>query len=140
MALTFADTHNMIAYLTKSDASERQAFASTYADDVMFSFFANKSNSPQLENEDLQQIDTDDLEEMNLKWRGHFARECKAPRSQGNRNGDNTRRVIPVETPVNALVVTDGMGYDWSYQAEEGPTDFALMPFSSLGSSNSDTK
>nr|GFB34708.1 ribonuclease H-like domain-containing protein [Tanacetum cinerariifolium]GFB42193.1 ribonuclease H-like domain-containing protein [Tanacetum cinerariifolium] len=46
--------------------------------------------------------------------RGHFARECRAPRSQGNKNGENTIRVVPVETPVNALVVTDGMGYDWS--------------------------
>nr|GEU77990.1 retrovirus-related Pol polyprotein from transposon TNT 1-94 [Tanacetum cinerariifolium] len=32
------------------------------------------------------------------------------------------------------------MGYDWSYEAEEGPTDFTLMAFSSLGSSSSDTK
>ncbi|GJU64298.1 hypothetical protein Tco_1246133 [Tanacetum coccineum] len=31
-----------------------QASASTYADDVMFSFFANQSNSPQLDNEDLE--------------------------------------------------------------------------------------
>nr|GEW05983.1 hypothetical protein [Tanacetum cinerariifolium] len=70
----------------------------------------------------------------------HFARECMATRSQGNRNGDNTRRVVPVETPANTLVVTNGMGYDWSYQAEEGPTDFALMAFSSSGSSSSDSK
>nr|GEW03119.1 hypothetical protein [Tanacetum cinerariifolium] len=72
--------------------------------------------------------------------RGHFARECRAPRIQGNMNRDNTRRVVPMETPTNALVDTDGMGYDWSYQAEEGPTDFALMVFSSLGLSSSDTK
>nr|GEU62395.1 putative reverse transcriptase, RNA-dependent DNA polymerase [Tanacetum cinerariifolium] len=63
--------------------------------------------------------------------RCHFARECRVPRSQEKRNRDNTRRVVPIETPVNALFVTDGMGYDWSYQAEEGPTDFALMAFSS---------
>nr|GFA68987.1 hypothetical protein [Tanacetum cinerariifolium]GFA76281.1 hypothetical protein [Tanacetum cinerariifolium]GFA76329.1 hypothetical protein [Tanacetum cinerariifolium] len=48
-------------------SSQGQAFASTYADDVMFSLFANQSNSPQLDNEDLEQIDTDDLEEMDLK-------------------------------------------------------------------------
>ncbi|GJT60123.1 ribonuclease H-like domain-containing protein [Tanacetum coccineum] len=72
--------------------------------------------------------------------RGHFARECRAPRNHGNRNGDNTRRVVQVETPANVLVVTDGMGYDWSYQAEEGPTDFALMAHLSSGSSNSDTE
>ncbi|GKB24855.1 hypothetical protein Tco_0864256 [Tanacetum coccineum] len=78
----------------------------------------------------LEQIDTDDLEEMDLKWRGHFARECRAPRNQGNRNGDNTRRVVLVETNANALVVQDGIGgYDWSFQAEEGPTNFALMAY-----------
>ncbi|GJX46923.1 hypothetical protein Tco_0272113, partial [Tanacetum coccineum] len=63
-----------------------------------------------LDNEDMEQIDTDDLEEMDLKWRGHFARECRAPRNQGNRNGDALRRIVPVETPVNALVVQDGIG------------------------------
>nr|GEV91672.1 putative ribonuclease H-like domain-containing protein [Tanacetum cinerariifolium] len=136
---------------SSSNSQNGQDFASTYDDEVMFSFFANQSNSPQLDNKDLEQIDTNDLEEMDLKWqtkvecynfhkRGHFARECRVPRSQGNRNGDNTRRVVLVETPANALVVTDGMGYDWSYQAEEGPTDFALMAHSSSGSSISDTK
>ncbi|GJX56757.1 hypothetical protein Tco_0286654 [Tanacetum coccineum] len=44
-----------------------QASSSTYVDAVMFSFFANQSNSPQLDNEDLEHIDTDDLEEMDLK-------------------------------------------------------------------------
>ncbi|GKD31703.1 ribonuclease H-like domain-containing protein [Tanacetum coccineum] len=134
----------------------------------------------QLDNEYLEQIDTDDLEEMDLKWqvsmltmrvnrflkktgrnlnfngkeivgfdktkvecynchrRGHFARECRAPRNQGNRNGDAPRRIVPVETPANALVVQDGIGgYDWSFQAEEGITNFALMAYTSQGSSSS---
>nr|GEY76787.1 hypothetical protein [Tanacetum cinerariifolium] len=116
-----------IAHDVSAASSQGQAFASTYADDVMFSFFANQSNSLQVENEDLEQINTDDLEKMNLKW-------------QGYRNEDNTRRVVPVETPANALVVADVMGYDWSYQAEEGPTDFALMAHLSSGSSSSDTE
>ncbi|GJX16641.1 hypothetical protein Tco_0217473 [Tanacetum coccineum] len=45
-----------------------QASTASYADDVIFSFFANQSNAPQLDNEDLEQIDADDLEEMDLKW------------------------------------------------------------------------
>nr|GEX92595.1 ribonuclease H-like domain-containing protein [Tanacetum cinerariifolium] len=38
------------------------------SDAVIYSFFASQSNSPQLENDDLKQINADDLEEMDLKW------------------------------------------------------------------------
>ncbi|GKB02747.1 hypothetical protein Tco_0830836, partial [Tanacetum coccineum] len=48
-----------------------------------------------------------------------------APMSQDNRNRENTRRVVPVEIITsNALISCDGLGdYDWSDQAEEGPTN-----------------
>nr|GFB13020.1 hypothetical protein [Tanacetum cinerariifolium] len=51
-----------------SNFQNGEAFALTYADDVMFSLFANQSNSLQLDIKDLDQIDTDDLKEMDLKW------------------------------------------------------------------------
>nr|GEW87876.1 hypothetical protein [Tanacetum cinerariifolium] len=35
---------------------------------VIYLFFASQSSSPQLDNEDLKQIDSNDLEEMDLKW------------------------------------------------------------------------
>nr|GEU94607.1 hypothetical protein [Tanacetum cinerariifolium] len=35
---------------------------------VIYSFFASKSSSPQLDNDDLKKIDADGLEEMDLKW------------------------------------------------------------------------
>nr|GEZ18464.1 putative ribonuclease H-like domain-containing protein [Tanacetum cinerariifolium] len=35
---------------------------------VIYSLFASQSSSPQLDNEELKQIDADDLEEMDLKW------------------------------------------------------------------------
>nr|GEX95492.1 hypothetical protein [Tanacetum cinerariifolium] len=35
---------------------------------VIYSFFSSQSTSPQLDNEDLKQIDVDDLEEINLRW------------------------------------------------------------------------
>nr|GFC44584.1 hypothetical protein [Tanacetum cinerariifolium] len=35
---------------------------------VIYSFFAIQSSSPQLDNEDLKQIDANDLEEIDLKW------------------------------------------------------------------------
>ncbi|GKC54682.1 ribonuclease H-like domain-containing protein [Tanacetum coccineum] len=72
------------------------------------------------------------VECYNCHRRGHLARECRAPKNQGNRNGDAQRRVVPVETTTNALVVQDRIcGYDWSFQAEEGITNFALMAYTS---------
>ncbi|GKC90991.1 ribonuclease H-like domain-containing protein [Tanacetum coccineum] len=71
----------------------------------------------------------------NCHKRGHFARECKAPRNQDNRNKESSRRSMLVEISTStALVLCDGLGgYDWSDQAEEGP-NYALMAFSSLNS------
>ncbi|GKD90318.1 ribonuclease H-like domain-containing protein [Tanacetum coccineum] len=137
------------------------------SDAVICAFFASQPNSPQLDNEDLQQINPDDLEEMDLRWqmamltmrarrllkntgfdkskvecynchkRGHFTRECMAPRNQENRNRENTRSVVPVETTTsNTLMSCDGAGYDWSDQAEEGPTNFALMAYTSTSSNS----
>ncbi|GJX02929.1 hypothetical protein Tco_0188845 [Tanacetum coccineum] len=62
-----------------------------------------------------------------------------APRNQGNINGDGPRRNAQVDTSTtNALVVQDGIGgYDWSFQAKEGITNFALMAYTSQGSSSS---
>ncbi|GJY65859.1 putative ribonuclease H-like domain-containing protein [Tanacetum coccineum] len=52
-------------------------------------------------------------------------------------NRENTRRVVPVETTTsNALVSCDGSGYDWSDLAEECPTNFALMAYSSISSNS----
>ncbi|GKC60249.1 hypothetical protein Tco_1087847 [Tanacetum coccineum] len=38
------------------------------SDVVICAFFASQPNRPQLDNEDLQQINPDDLEEMDLRW------------------------------------------------------------------------
>ncbi|GKE86609.1 hypothetical protein Tco_1560351 [Tanacetum coccineum] len=42
------------AHDVSTASSQGQVSSSTYADDAMFSFFANQSNSPQLDNEDLE--------------------------------------------------------------------------------------
>ncbi|GJW71228.1 ribonuclease H-like domain-containing protein [Tanacetum coccineum] len=166
------------------EKSSNQAHGSNFSntdsmsDVVIYSFFVNQSNSPQLDNEDLQQIGADDLEEMDLKWqmamltmrarrflnktgrkisangsetigfnkskvkcynchkRDHFARECRDPRE--NRNKEPVRKNVIVETiETKDLVAQDGLGYDWSDQAKEGPTNFALMAYTSSGSSSS---
>nr|GEY36608.1 hypothetical protein [Tanacetum cinerariifolium] len=209
---------NVSAVGTKLSASTLPNVGSL-SNAVIYSFFSSQSSSPQLDNEDLKQIDTDDLEEMNLKWqmamltmrareflqktgrnlsvngptsmgfdmekvecynchrKGHFAKESRSPNDSRwttvaepqrrnvpvecyncHRKGhfakesrspndsrwtavaEPQRRNVPVETSTsNALVSQcDGTGsYDWSYQAEEEPTNFALMAFSSSSSNSS---
>nr|GEU63401.1 retrovirus-related Pol polyprotein from transposon TNT 1-94 [Tanacetum cinerariifolium] len=89
---------------------------------VIYSFFVSQSSSPQSDNKDLKQIDVDDLKEIDLRWqmamltmrarrKGHFARECRSLKDS-RRTGS----------------------YDWSYQAEEEPANYALMAFSSSSS------
>ncbi|GJU07601.1 putative ribonuclease H-like domain-containing protein [Tanacetum coccineum] len=124
------------------------------SDAVICAFLASQPNSPQLAQENLEQIDPDDLEEMDLQWeiailtiraRRFIKRTCrKLLRNQENKGRENGRRSVTLETPTkNALFVQDGIrGYDWSYQAEEEhPINYALMAYTSSGSSsNSDSE
>nr|GEV77576.1 ribonuclease H-like domain-containing protein [Tanacetum cinerariifolium] len=113
------------------------------SDAVIYSFFASQSNSPQLDNDDLKQINADDLEEMDLKWKMAML-TIRARRSpKDTRNKDTQRRNVPVETSTsNALVSQcDGVGsYDWSFQADEEPINYVLMVFTSSSSSNFDNE
>nr|GEW73157.1 hypothetical protein [Tanacetum cinerariifolium] len=66
------------------------------------------------------QIDADDLEEMYLKWKGHVARECRLPKdTRRNVAAEPQRRNVP---------------------AEEEPTNYALMAFTSSSSSSFDNE
>ncbi|GKB47656.1 ribonuclease H-like domain-containing protein [Tanacetum coccineum] len=153
------NSQNVAFVSSNNSGSSNQAYGSnstntdSMSNAMIYSFFANQSNSLQLNDEDLQQIDADDLEEMDLKWqmamltirarrflnksgrkinekgfetiglnkskaecynchkKGHFAKECRAPRENRNRE-----------------------------PAEEGPTNFALMAYTSLGSSSLDSE
>ncbi|GJX62795.1 hypothetical protein Tco_0295695 [Tanacetum coccineum] len=128
-------------------SSQGQASSSTYADDVaMLTMRMKRFIKKTCRNVNFNGKETVGFDRIKIKWyschrRGHFARERTAPKNQGNRNVDNTRRVVPVETLANALVVQDGIGgYDWSVQAKKGPTNFALMAYTSQSSSSSDSE
>nr|GEX77433.1 hypothetical protein [Tanacetum cinerariifolium] len=112
---------------------------------VIFSFFTSQSTSPQLDNDDLKQIDVDELEEMDLRWQMAMLtmrarRECRSPKdTRRTGTAKPQRRNAPVETSTsNALVSQcDGIGrYDWSYQADEEHANFALMVITSSSSSS----
>nr|GEZ70381.1 ribonuclease H-like domain-containing protein [Tanacetum cinerariifolium] len=87
-------------------------------------------------------FDMSKVECYNCHRKGHFARECRSPKdSRRTGAAKPQRRIVPVETSTsNALVSQcDGIGsYDWSYQAEEEPANYALMAFSSSSSFNNE--
>nr|GEX74115.1 ribonuclease H-like domain-containing protein [Tanacetum cinerariifolium] len=133
--------HGVSAANTKAQTSTLPN-VNSLSDVVIYSFFAIQSNNSKLDNEDLQQIDPDDLEEMDLKWQMDML--TIRGTQELDRNREPTRRTVQVEqTTSNALVAQDGLGYDWIFQAEEAPTNFALMAYTSPGcssASNSDTE
>nr|GEX05145.1 putative ribonuclease H-like domain-containing protein [Tanacetum cinerariifolium] len=93
------------------------------SDDVIYFFFASKSNSQQLDNEDLKQIDVDNLEETDLKWQ--MAMLTMRARRFLQRTGRN--------------LGTNGITRrkPGSFQADKEPTNYALMAFTSSSSSSS---
>nr|GFA46022.1 ribonuclease H-like domain-containing protein [Tanacetum cinerariifolium] len=95
---------------------------------------------PKLSASTLPNIDAYDLEEMDLKWQMAMLtmrarKECRSPKdSRRTVVAEPQRRSVPVETSTSNALVSQCDGtrsYDWSYQAEEEPTNFALMDFSS---------
>nr|GFA66800.1 ribonuclease H-like domain-containing protein [Tanacetum cinerariifolium] len=78
-------------------------------------------------------FDMSKVECNNCHMKGHFAWECRSPKDL-KRNGDAEpqRRTVPVENSTSNGLVSqcDGVGsYDWSYQAEDEPANYALMVF-----------
>ncbi|GJY80293.1 ribonuclease H-like domain-containing protein [Tanacetum coccineum] len=140
--------------------SQREG-SSSYTDELMYSFFSNQSNGPQLDHEDLEQktgrklqfdakepvgFDKTKVECFNCHNTGQFARECRSKGNQESRRKDagntrykakdNERRPGKQGEP-KALVTIDGDGIHWTGHAKEEQENFALMTYSNSGS---DTK
>ncbi|GKA13947.1 putative ribonuclease H-like domain-containing protein [Tanacetum coccineum] len=54
---------------TSSGYNSQRENSSSYTDELMYSFFANQSDGPHLDHEDLEQLDEFNLEEIDLKWK-----------------------------------------------------------------------
>nr|GEW02358.1 ribonuclease H-like domain-containing protein [Tanacetum cinerariifolium] len=83
------------------------------SDAVICAFLASQPNSPQLARDDLEQIDSDDLEEMDLHWEMAMLtiRARRAPKNQENKGREYGRKTVLVENPTeNALIAQDGIG------------------------------
>ncbi|GJZ89683.1 ribonuclease H-like domain-containing protein [Tanacetum coccineum] len=144
---------------TSSGYNSQRENSSSYTDELMYSFFANQSSGPQLDHEDLEQLDEcrrlqfdakelvgfdkTKVECFNCHKSGHFARECRSKGNQESRRRDagntgykakdNRRRTEKQEEP-KALVTLDGDGVDWTGHAEDEQENFALMAHSNSGS------
>ncbi|GJU70226.1 ribonuclease H-like domain-containing protein [Tanacetum coccineum] len=117
-----------------SGAVDSSTTIENLSDVVIYSFFASQPSIPQLDNEDLQQIHPDDLEEMDLRW------NIAMLTMRARRFLKNTGRKLDMANKERIRFdksKCDGFGYDWSDQAEEGPTNFALMAYSSTSSTSS---
>ncbi|GJT35238.1 hypothetical protein Tco_0925657 [Tanacetum coccineum] len=124
---------------TSSGHNSQKEGSSSYTDELKYSFFANQSSGPQLDHEDLEQVDEFDLEEMDLKW------QVAMISMRLKKFYKNTRRKLQFDAkePVGfdktkeepkALVTIDGDGVDWTGHAEDEQENFALMAYSNSGS------
>nr|GEX61710.1 ribonuclease H-like domain-containing protein [Tanacetum cinerariifolium] len=96
-------------------------------------------------------FDKSKVECFNCHKMGHFERECRAPRSQERGRRDNYRQGSKAEEQApKALMAIDGVGWDWSYMAndeedhalfadEVAPIELALMANTSAESKKLET-
>nr|GEW91625.1 hypothetical protein [Tanacetum cinerariifolium] len=121
--------------MEEMDIKWNMALLSMWAD----RFWKKTGKKITIQRTDVAGFDKSKVECFNFHKMCHFARECRAPRSHDRGRRDNYRQRCKVEeqTP-KALMAINGVGWDWSFMAneqedhalvadEEAPIEFALM-------------
>ncbi|GKA11132.1 hypothetical protein Tco_0690565 [Tanacetum coccineum] len=123
------------------------------SDVVICAFFVSKPNSPQLDNEDLQQINPDDLEEMDLRWQmamltmrtRRFLKKTRRKltvnelqETKKTRTGKAQEEVAMEDNYFQCFDPCDEVLGDnyWSDQSEECSTNLQLMTYSYISSNS----
>nr|GEU95205.1 hypothetical protein [Tanacetum cinerariifolium] len=128
---TSSTTQN-IAFVSSQNTDSTNESVSAFAS------VSAASANPQLDNDHLKQIDAVDLEEMDLKWQMAMLTMTSRIFLQRKERNLGANRSISIGFDMSKC---DGVGsYDWSFQAEEEPTNYDLMAFTSLSYSSSDNE
>nr|GEV77122.1 hypothetical protein [Tanacetum cinerariifolium] len=115
-------------------------------------FWKKTSKKITIQGSDVVGFDKLKVECFNCHKMGHFAKECRSPKSEDRGKKESYKKDPKVEEPApKVMIAIDGIGWDWSYMAEkdeasknhtfvaneeEVPTEYALMAKSSSNSDN----
>nr|GEW51308.1 ribonuclease H-like domain-containing protein [Tanacetum cinerariifolium] len=136
------DVSTAYSVSSPSVSKSQKEGSSSYINEVIHLFFANQSSAPQLDYDDLEQINDDDMEEMDLKWQGILLETAELKGTKTVEEEMMGTIETKLETMVGpayqddskALVTIDGEDIDWSRHVKEDAQNYAMMAYSSSNS------
>nr|GEX58853.1 hypothetical protein [Tanacetum cinerariifolium] len=133
---------------TQVSTANTDVAAASLSHDTICAFWKKTGKKIIIQGSDVASFDKSKVECFNCQKMVHFARECRAPRSQDRRKRESYKQGPKEEEPApKALMAIDDIGWDWSYMSneeenhalvadDEVPTEFAPMAKSISSSDN----